>query len=171
AGGAAAGVRVDVPGGHGLPVEGAGAARHHADHAVVLVRDDQVARGVCRHSHGAVELGAGGGAAVAGQAGASAAGGGVDVPGGHGLPVEGAGLLGHDPDPVVPLVGDQQVAGSIYRHPGGGSQPGHDGPATVTAATRSAGPGDRVDIVSGHRPPVEGAAAGRYHPNPAVERV
>src|SRR5262249_62036130 len=157
--------------GSGGPLVGAGAARPRADAAVFLVRDVRVPRGVGRHSHGAVEFGAGGGAAVAGQTAASVAGGGVDVPGGHGLPVEGAGLLGHDPDPVVPLVGDQQVAGSIYRHPGGGSQPGHDGPATVTAATRSAGPGDRVDIVSGHRPPVEGAAAGRYHPNPAVERV
>ncbi len=107
---------VDVPGGHRLAVERAGAGRHHPDPVVAGVGDHQVARRRpppprpgCRarrwwpgrrrrRTRGAV------------------AGDGVDVPGGHRLAVERAGAGRHHPDPVVAGVGDHQVPGGVDRH-------------------------------------------------------
>src|SRR6266849_4876213 len=71
---------------------------HGPDPVAVRVGDHQAA--LCRHrdGDGVIELGAGGGPAVAGEPGWVAAGHGVDVPRGHRLAVERPGGSGHDPD-------------------------------------------------------------------------
>ena len=76
---------------------------------VAVVGDVEVAARIHRHVVGGVELGAGGQAAVAGEAGAAGAGYGGDVPGGQ----------VHLADPVVVVVGDIDVVACVYRHAGG----------------------------------------------------
>ena len=161
---------VDVAGGHRLAVEGAGRGSHHPDPLVASVGDQQVAGGVCRHARRAVELGAGGRAAVAGEPDGAVAGDGVDVAGGHRLAVEGAGRGSHHPDPLVAAVGDQQVPGAVHRH-ARRAEFGAGGRAAVAGEPGGAVPGDGVDVAGGHRLAVEGAGRGGHHPEPVVAAV
>ena len=162
---AIAGHGVDVAGGHCLPVEHAGAGRHHPDPMVSGVGDQQVARTVHRHAAGAPELGRGGRAAVPGEPGRAIARDGIDVTGGHRPAVEHAGARRHHPDPAVAGVGDQQVARTVHRHALRGPELGCGGQAAVPGVPRGAIPGHGVDVPGFHRLPVEGAGPVRHHPD------
>src|SRR5204863_6528918 len=94
---------------------------------VVGVGDHGVAGAVGGHALRKVELGARGGSAVAAVVLGPGAGHRVDVVGGHGDPVGGAGALGHHPDAIVVGVGDHQVAGAVDGHAVGIGEPGRGG--------------------------------------------
>ena len=165
-GGAGAGDGVDVTGGHLLAVERAGAGRDHPDPAVAGVGDQQIACGVRRHPGRDADLGAGGRAAVAGEALGAGAGDRVDVAGGHLLAVERAGDARHDPDHVVAGVGDDQVPGGVHGQALRAVQPGAGGRAAVAGVSGGAVPGDRVDVAAGHRLAVVAAVLIRDHLDP-----
>ena len=122
---------------------------HAADAAVARIGDEQVARGVHRHTLGEAQAGGGGGAAVAGEApGAGARHGGDDPTG----PV-------HPADAVVELIGDVQVARGVHRHIGGDAQAGAGGRATVPGEARGAGARHGGDDACGGVHPADAAVA------------
>src|SRR5215469_4863881 len=127
---AVAGDGVDVPGGHRLPVERPGAFGHHPDPGVEAVGDHQVPRRVDCNCDRVPQCGMGGRAAVTGELDAAVAGHGVDEPGDHLDAVERAASFRHDADPVVSVIGDQQVPGRVEGHPAG-VHPGAGGGAEV----------------------------------------
>src|SRR6202042_2392064 len=111
-----------------------------ADGVVEGVSDEQVAGAVDGDALRVVQLGAGGGAAVAGESaepvaglvGGEVAGHGGDDPG-----------LGVDPaDDVVGRVGDIQVAVGVHREAGGGVQLRERGQAPVSGVAGRAVAGD-----------------------------
>ena len=115
----------------------------------------------------------GGGPAVAGMARRPGAGHGVDVAGGHGYAPLGMGGGGHFLDPVVGLVGDVEVAGSVERHPRRRRQQCRGGGPAVARGPR--GPrgraGDGVDIPGGHGGPPLGMGGGGQLLDPVVRGV
>ncbi len=171
---AVAGHGVDVPRLHGPAVEGPGPVRHHPDPVVAGVGDEHVPGGVHRYPRRPPEPGLGGGAAVAGEPGLAVTGYRVDVPGLHGLPVEGAGADRHHPDSVVALVGDQQVAGGSHRQARRASQElefGGGGRTAVADEPIDAVAGHGIDVPGLHGLAVESPVPPRHHQNPLLDRV
>ena len=108
---------------------------HLADHVVVVIDDEHVARGVDGHAGRVMKLGGRGGPAVSGVATRVAgAGEGMDDPVGR-----------HLADDLVGRVGDEDVAGGVDRHVGRVSQLGGGGRAVVAAVAEAAVAGDVVD--------------------------
>src|SRR5262249_19902131 len=106
-----------------------------ADVAAV-VADEQVACAVQRHSVREVQLGRAGLAAVPGEAGDAGAGDGDDV----------AGRLDDLADAVVALVGEEDVAAAVHRHPVRGVQRGGGRCDVVAVVPLAAVAGDRDDV-------------------------
>ncbi len=81
-------------------------------------------------------------------------------------------MRGRDhPDPVIATVGDHQVPRAVDRHGRRGVELGRSSQAAFTRKAELAVAGHGVDVPGGHRQPVEGAGAGRDHPDPAAAQV
>ena len=114
----------------------AGRLDHLADHVVVRVGDEQVARGVDGDADGVAQLGGGGGSVVAAVTLGAVAGDGDDV----------AGRLDDLADHVVGRVGDEQVARGVDGDAVGLVQLGGGGGSVVAAVTLGAVAGDGDDV-------------------------
>ena len=110
--------------------------RDLADHVVVTVGDEQVARGIDGDAAGVVQLGGGRGSVVAAVTGGAVAGDGDDV----------AGRLDHLADHVVADVGDEQVARGVDGDADGVVQLGGGRGPVVAAVTGGAVAGDGDDV-------------------------
>ena len=117
---------------------GAVSGRQHANHAVVLVGDEEIAVGVGRDSNGIVEDGLGGEPAIAGIGIAVAAGDGPDL----------AAQINHA-NAVVIRVGDVEVAGRIHRNRAGVIQLCQTGATAVAREARGAIARNRGDNAAG----------------------
>ena len=98
--------------------------------------DDEVARSVDGHPVGIARGGLGRRSAVARVAVGAGAGDGVDVVSGHRLAVEAAGAGRHEPDALLPRVGDDEVARRVDGDPVGSGELGR---GRGTAVARVAG--------------------------------
>ena len=103
---------------------------------LLVVGDEQVARGVDGDAVGVVQLGGGRGPVVAAVTGGAVAGDGDDV----------AGRLDHLADHVVVRVGDEQVARGVDGDAGGVVQLGGGRGPVVAAVTGGAVAGDGDDV-------------------------
>src|ERR1019366_871967 len=153
---AVAGDGVDVPGGHRLAVEGAGAFGDDTQTLVAGVSDDDVARAVHTHAIGEVQRCLGRRPPVAGVPRCPVASHGVDVTSGHSDAVESAGPVGRHTDRRVVGLGDDIVTVAVHRHRGGVPHLGLGGRPPVPRVPREAVTGDGVDVPGVHRDAVEG---------------
>src|ERR1019366_8848608 len=101
--------------------------RHLSNHHVAGVGDEHVAGRIDRDCLRVVQLGGGGGTAVAAEPASAGTGDGGDDPVGR-----------HLPNPIVKCVGDEKVTGCIGRHSCWEVQLGGRGWAAVTADTLAA---------------------------------
>ena len=104
---------VDVSGGHGDPVEGAVPGRHHPDGGIARVADHEVAGGVQGEAGRIGQFGRRCRPAVAAVSPGAVARHGGDGPGGDRLAEPGTTGGGHHADPVVLVVGQVHVAGTV----------------------------------------------------------
>src|SRR5208282_882083 len=128
----------------------AGRLDHLADHVIVKVGDEQVARGVDGDVAGVIQFGGGRGAVVAAVTGFAVACDGDDV----------AGRLDHLADHVIVKVGDEQVARGVDGHATGIVQLGGGGGSLVARVTGCAVAGGGHDRARDARGEVRGAAVG-----------
>ena len=128
-------------------------AGHQADARVQLVGDNQVVVLVNCNSVGEPELGARSKSAIPTSAGDAATGDRVDVAASHRVEaiwaVARAVGFGHQADPVVQCVGDQEVTGSVDGNGLRGIQLGMRRRSEIPAVTGNTVAGDRVDIALG----------------------
>ena len=112
---------------------------HLTDPVVVVVGDEEVPGGVHRHAYRTVQLGGGGGSAIAAEAFASVA--------GHRGDQVCRGV--HLADSVVFVVRDEEVPGGVHRDTIRAAQSGGGGRTVIAAVALSAIAGDRGDHAGG----------------------
>ena len=150
--GALAGHRAQVAGGDGHAVEGAVGGRQQPDGPVALVGDEDVPAGIDGQRAGVPELGVGRRAAVPGRSAGPVAGHRVDVAPDHRNPEPGAVGGGHQPQPAVAGVGDEEVPGGVDGHAGRVVEPAPVRRPPVAGEPGHTGAGDGHRSSRGGRP-------------------